>query len=261
MKHGSSEVANMPVPVGGDAGAEAGVASSVRRPARRVRRWARAAVVAQVAFTASWLLAAAWQGPRYSIFAHSISDMYAVTAPGAAFLIIVLTVCGAATIWFALRSLLPMLRSALGPASGSAGWLATAGSWLLALSIFGLGNLLTVTERLDCRLADPGCTSAKQLSNFGGTMDDLLSTAGLILFVIAGFLLAAAMKRAAGWQPLVRPTRWFMALMIVVLLADSIGLGGLGGLFERLAALTGAAWIAFLAAEVGRRCRATPAAS
>jgi hypothetical protein len=36
-----------------------------------------------------------------------------------------------------------------------------------------------------------------------------------------------------------------------------IGLGGLGGLFERLAALTGAAWIAFLAAGVGRRCRAT----
>jgi hypothetical protein len=263
MKHGSSAVTNMPVPVGGDAGAEAGVASSVRRPARRVRRWARAAVAAQVAFTAMWLLAAAWQGPRYSIFAHSISDMYAVTAPepGAAFLIIVLTVCGAVTIWFALRSLLPMLRSALGPASGSAGRLATAGSWLLALSIFGLGNLFTVTERLDCRMADPGCTSAKQLSNFGGTMDDFLSTAGLILFVIAGFLLAAAMKRAAGWQPLVRPTRWCMALMIVILIADATGLGGLGGLFERLAALTGAAWIVFLAAGVGRRWRATPAAS
>jgi hypothetical protein len=218
-------------------------------------------VAAQVAFTASWLLAAAWQGPRYSIFAHSISDMYAVTAPGAAFLIIVLTVCGAATIWFALRSLLPVLRSALGPASGSAGRLATAGSWLLALSIFGLGNLLTLTERLDCRMADPGCTSARQLSNFGGKMDDFFSTAGLILFVIAGFLLAAAMKRAAGWQPLVRPTRWFMALMIVILIADATGLGGLGGLFERLAALTGAAWIAFLAAGVGRRWRATPAAS
>jgi Protein of unknown function (DUF998) len=256
MKHGSPEVANMSVPVRGDAGAEAGVASSVRRPARRVRRWARAAVAAQVAFTASWLLAAAWQGPRYSIFAHSISDMYAVTAPGAAFLIIVLTVCGAATIWFALRSLLPMLRS-----SGSAGWLATAGSWLLALSIFGLGNLLTVTERLDCRMADPGCTSAKQLSNFGGKMDDFLSTAGLILFVIAGFLLAAAMKRAAGWHPLVRPTRWFMVLMIVILIADGTGLGGLGGLFERLAALTGAAWIAILAVWVGRRWRAAPAVS
>ena len=56
----------------------------------------------------------------------------------------------------------------------------------MALSIFGLGNLLTVTERLDCRMADPGCTSAKQLSNFGGTMDDLFSTAGLILIVRLG---------------------------------------------------------------------------
>ena len=261
MKHGPSATTNMPVPPGGDPIAQAGAASPVRRPARRVGRWARGAVWAQAAFTASWLLAAAWQGPRYSIFAHSISDMYAVTAPGAAFLIIVLTVCGAVTIWFALRSLLPALRSALGPAPRSAGRLATAGSWLLALSIFGLGNLLTVTERLDCRMADPGCTSAKQLSNFGGTMDDLFSTTGLILFVIAGFLLAAAMKRAAGWQPLVRPTRWLMALTILILLADATGLAGLGGLWERLAALTGAAWIAILATATARRCRTTPTPS
>jgi hypothetical protein len=261
MKHSSSQVTDMSVPAGRDAATAADVPGPGRSPARRVQRWARAAVAAQVAFTASWLLAAAWQGPRYSIFKHSISDMYAVTAPGAAFLIIVITLCGATTIWFALRSLLPTLRSALGAAPGGARRLAVAGSWLLTLSIFGLGDLLTDTERLDCRMADPGCTAAMQTSNFGGKMDDFLSTAGLILFVIGGFLLAAAMKRAAGWQTLARPTRWVMALMIVILFADAIGIGGLDGLWERLAALTGAAWIAFLASAVSRRSRVTPAAS
>lgn len=230
-------------------------------PAWHVRRWgAWIAVAAQVVFTMSWVDAAEWQGPRYSPLAHSISDMYALTAPHAAFIIIVFTICGAATIWFALRSLLPMLRSALGPAPGAAGWFATIGSWLLVLSIFGIGDLLTVTERLGCRLADPGCTAARQVSNLGGMMDSYVSTAGLFLFVIAGFLLAAAMRRAPGWRPLVWPTRWFMAAMIVVFLADGLGQrAGLGGLFERLAALAGAAWIAFLAVGVGRRARAAGA--
>ncbi len=41
----------------------------------RVRLWALVALVAQVAFVASWLIAASWQGPRYSVLAHSISDM------------------------------------------------------------------------------------------------------------------------------------------------------------------------------------------
>lgn len=261
MKHPSHQVSDMSVPAGRGAAAGAGVTPG-RRPAKRVRRWAWAAVEAQVAFTASWLIAAAWQGPRYSVLKHSISDMYAFTAPHAAFLIVVFTFCGAATMWFALRSLLPALRSALDPASGAGRRLATAGSWLLALSTFGLGDLLTNAERLDCRLADPGCTVAKQVSNLGGKMDGVITTVGLFLFVIAGFLLAAAMKRAVGWQPLVRPTRWFMAAMIVIFFADGIGEHtSLGGLFERLAALTGAVWIAFLAAAVARRWRATPAVS
>src|SRR6185437_9831235 len=182
------------------------------KAARRRRRLARLGVAAQVTFVASWLLAAAWQGPRYSVLAHSISDMYAETAPGAAFLIIVITLCGAATIWFAWRSLRPALRPA--------GRLATAGSALLALSVFGLGDLLTATEREACRLADPGCTASSQVSNSGGTLDGLLTTAGLLLFVLAGFLLAAAMKRLPGWQAWVRPVRWTMVLMIALLVGD-----------------------------------------
>src|SRR6185437_11314007 len=207
------------------------------KAARRRRRLARLGVAAQLTFVASWLLAAAWQGPRYSVLAHPISDMYAETAPGAAFLIIVITLCGAATIWFAWRSLRP------------AGRLATAGSALLALSVFGLGDLLTVTEREACRLADPGCTASSQVSNSGGTLDGLLTTAGLLLFVLAGFLLAAAMKRVPGWQAWVRPVRWTMVLMIALLVGDGLAAGGgYSGLLERLIALAGAAGIAVLAA-------------
>ncbi|MGH3212201.1 MAG: DUF998 domain-containing protein [Trebonia sp.] len=218
------------------------------RVARRVRRLARLAVVAQVAFVASWLLAAAWQGPRYSFLGHSISDMYADTAPGAAFLIVVITLCGAATIWFAWRSLRPALRPA--------GWPATVGSVLLALSVFGLGDLLTVSEREACRLADPGCTASSQVSNAGGTLDGTLTTVGLVVFVAAGFFLAAAMKRIGGWESWVRPVRWWMALMIVLLVGDAIGHnGGLSGLLERLIALAGATGIAVLAAGVSRRSR------
>lgn len=224
-------------------------ARTASRVPRRVRRLARLAVAAQVVFVASWLLAAAWQGPRYSVFAHSISDMYAVTAPGAAFLIVMFTLCGAATMWFTWRS----LRTALRPA----GRLATLGSVLLALSIFGLGDLLTVSERLACRLADPGCTPASQVANAGGTMDSTLSTLGVVVFVAAGFVLAAAMKRLAEWQSWVRPVRWYAVLVIVLAVCDGLtqGANGLSGLFERLIALTGAAGIALLARGVLRRSR------
>ena len=135
-------------------------ARTVSRVPRRVRRLARLAVAPQVVFVASWLLAAAWQGPRYSVVAHSISDMYAETAPGAAFLIVVFTLCGAATMWFTWRS----LRTALRPA----GRLATIWAVLLALSIFGLGDLLTVSERLACRLADPAARRPARSPTPGG---------------------------------------------------------------------------------------------
>jgi hypothetical protein len=57
-----------------------------------------AGLIAQVVFVLSWLAAAAWQEPRYSTVRHTISDMYAVTAPYGGFLVVVFTVCGAATI-------------------------------------------------------------------------------------------------------------------------------------------------------------------
>ena len=216
------------------------------RTGRSIRRWAWAGLVAQIAFVVSWVAAATWQGPRYSTVAHSISDMYAETAPHAAFLIVVFTLCGAATIAFAFGA----VRRALRPG----GWTATVGAALLAVSIVGLGDLLTVTERLACRMADPGCTATRQISNLGGRLDDTLSTYGVLALVVAGLFLSFAMRRAATWRGWAWPTRWTMLALLCAAFADAIGSHyGLGGLFERLIALIGAAWLAALAAAILRR--------
>lgn len=115
-----------------------------------IRRTAQLAAFAQVVFVASFLVAGAWQGPRYNALTQSMSDMYADTAPNGAFLVVAFTFCGLATVLFAGASVWPTLRRA--------GWPAAVGSALLGLSIAGLGNLLSPFERLACRIADPGCT-------------------------------------------------------------------------------------------------------
>jgi hypothetical protein len=222
--------------------------------AARVRRWSAAVVVVNVVFVAAWLLAASWQGPHYSVTAHSISDMYADGAPGAAFLIVVITLCGATVLCFAWRALWPSLRMAGRPA--------VAGVALLAASIFGLGDLLTPFEREACRLADPGCTFSAQNANAGGLLDAVLSTAGVVALVVAGFFLAAAMARLPEWQGWVRPTRWAAVVILVLLAADALsGPAGLAGLAERLLAAAGAAAIAALGTGVWRRARPAIAAA
>jgi hypothetical protein len=113
---------------------------------------------------------------------------------------------------------------------------ATAGSILLALSIVGLGDLLSPGERLACRMADPGCTSAAQLSNVGGKMDDILSSSGVLLLVLAAFFLAAAMRRVPGWRAWAWPARWTAVALVIFAVAA-----------------TGAAAIAALAAGILRK--------
>ena len=221
----------------------------------RVRVWGWAGFVAQVAFVASWLLAAAWQGKRYDPLAHTISDMYAVTAPGGLFLVVVLTLCGLATALFALLAVRPVLRPG--------GRRATVGAILLALSIYGLGDLLSPFEREACRLADPGCASADQSANLGGKLDSGLSTIGIFLFLAAVFVLASAMRRTPGWSGWVWPARWagiVFAVLLVVLVA--VEGADLGGLLERLLAAFGSFAIAALAWRIARQPgagRPTPA--
>ncbi len=208
-----------------------------------VSRWALAAIGAQVLFLASWLVAPLWQGPRYSVVAHSISDMYAVGAPGGAFLVVALTLCGGVTILFVLLSLRPALRGG--------GWGVSVGAICLAASVYGLGDLLSPFERLACRIADPGCTATSQLSNAGGTLDGILTTAGLLLFVAAGFFLAGAMARLPAWQAWAGPARLVSVAVLVLLVATAVtNPRGVGGLFERLTAGLGAVGVAVLASGV-----------
>lgn len=211
-------------------------------------KWAVLVIVGNCVFVLAWLVAAFWQGPHYSVLAHSISDMYAVGAPGAVVLIVVITLSGIAVLLFTGLSLWPALRPA--------GWPAALGVWLLALSIFGLGDLLTPFEREACRQADAGCTAADQVRNLGGTLDSTLSAGGLALLVVAGFCLAAAMGRLPGWRRWAWPTRWvaggILVLLVATVFADS---AGLGGLFERLLAASGAAGIGALAVGVIRASR------
>src|SRR5690348_2165754 len=141
------------------------------------RTWGWVGFAAQVAFVVSWLIAPAWQGADYNALKHSISDMYADTAPSGWFLVLVLTLCGLATVLFALLAVRPALRAG--------GRRATVGAALLALSIFGLGDLLSPFEREACRLADVGCTGSDQTANLGGKLDNVLSTAGILLFIAA----------------------------------------------------------------------------
>jgi hypothetical protein len=179
--------------------------------------------------------------------------MYALTAPGALFLVVVFTLCGAAGIAFAVRSVWPALR-----AGGR--WFAGIGSTLLCLSVFGAGDLLSVTERLACRIADPGCSATAQVASSGGRMDDLLTTIGIPVFVLGGFFLAAAMKRIPGWKRWAWPTRWTMIALFLLTFAAAFpsSVTGAGGLLERLVAAVGAGWIALLALGIRRRAAATP---
>jgi hypothetical protein len=214
-----------------------------------MRRWARVGIAAQVIFVASWLAAVSWQGPRYSPLSMDISDMTAMTAPHGMFLVIVFTVSGAATIWFALRSVWPALRPG--------GWAAGVAAVMLALSVVGLGDLLSPAERLACRIADPGCTTAMQISNSGGKMDSAFTTIGIVVFVVGGFFLAAAMRRIPSWQAWAWPTRWASVLLILLGIATALTENaGLNGLFERLFAATAAAALTALGIGILRHSRA-----
>lgn len=218
-----------------------------------IRRWARLVVVANIVFVLAWVVAAAWQGPHYSLTAHSISDMYANGAPNAWFLLVVFTLSGAATLLYAFGSLWPALRQA--------GWTGKAGVILLALSPFGFGDLLSFAERENCRLADPGCTANLQFANFGGLADDTLTTVGSWGLILSGIFLAIAMRRVPEWR-----SRWLPTVLVTVLIVVLIGIdgaavpAGYGGLAERAYAFAGAAWITVLAIWSLRRSSTLAAA-
>ena len=229
----------------GDRGLVAGTAVFELRSRARmtglIRRTAQLAVVAQVLFVASFLIAATWQGPRYNAMTQSMSDMYAVTAPNALFLVVSFTFCGLATVLFVGLSVWPTLRRA--------GWPAVAGSALLGLSIVGLGDVLSPFEQLACRIADPGCTYAAQAANAGGALDNNLSFLGIVLFAIAPFFIAEAFRRLPEWKSWAWPARFAGFTFIALFVVDTVAyaMNGPQGLFERLLATSAVAMVGVFA--------------
>jgi hypothetical protein len=92
------------------------------------------------------------------------------------------------------------------------------------------------------------------ISNSGGTLDNTITSIGLLVLVLASFFLAHAMRRVPGWQAWAWPARGVAILFLVIGAAD-VRAPGLGGLFERLLAAAAAAGIAALAVGILRRSR------
>jgi hypothetical protein len=114
--------------------------------------------------------------------------------------------------------------------------------------------LLTPVEPMACRISDPGCTTALQLSNSGGKLDSFLTTGGAVLLLVAGFLLAAAMSRTPNWRAWVRPVRLTWVLIFALVVGGALdGTSGQSGLFERLYTAVGGAAVAALAVGILRR--------
>jgi len=211
-----------------------------------IRSMSIVGLIAQLVFVASTLIATFWQGARYSPVKDSISDLYAIGAPHAVYIIVIFTLCGAATIVFALLALWPALR----PANK----VSFIGPLLLSLSIYGVGDLFTPFERLSCSMAAPSCTSSMQTANAGGQLDNDLSTIGILLFIASLFFLAKSMSKTENG----RRASQVMLLGAVYMILSVVAIGALHastytGLVERLLAFGGAALIAAMAAFNVRR--------
>jgi hypothetical protein len=195
-------------------GMSVGTAPSSGRAPTKLNRpaiWlAWGAVAGVVVLNFGWLIAGAAQTGGYSVARDDVSDLGALTAQHPWVMLTASGVAGALTILFALFALRPALAV---PGRGTA-----LGAWLVAASLMGLDNLSDVFFRLDCRAADPGCTTSASMSSWHGTVHGLVGAATAIATVAAPFVLAHRMRRADGWRDLARPTFLFGLLFLAVLI-------------------------------------------
>ncbi len=197
----------------------------------------------QVVFTAGWVIAALWQGPKYSAIKDTISDLQASTAPHVWFPIASFALAGIATFAFSVFGLRPSLAGA--------GKRASYAPWMLACSALALGNSFPL---IPCRLSDPGCTASFQLNSPGGMTDAIVSGLAFFVLVVTPFPMWRRLASLPGWQRL-RPL--LLAAAVIgpiwyVLLAVSSGEASMPalGLIERALATTCAVWISALAVNL-----------
>jgi hypothetical protein len=208
-------------------------------------------VMAQVVFTAGWVVSELWQGPSYDPVRDTISDMQASTAPHVWFPIASFVLAGVATFAFAVFGLRPALAGA--------GKRARFAPWMLAFSALALGNSFPL---IPCRLSDPGCTPSFQLNSPGGLTDAIVSGLAFFVLVITPFPMWRRLANLPGWRRL-RPVLLAAAIggpILFVLLAVSSSEPSMPdvGLIERVLATTCTLWISSLAVNLIIESRREP---
>jgi hypothetical protein len=207
--------------------------------------------MAQVVFTAGWVVSELWQGPRYSPVNDTISDMQASTAPHVWFPIAAFALAAVATSAFVVFGLRPALAGA--------GKGARFAPWMLAFSTLALGNSFPL---IPCQLSDPGCTPSVQLSSPGGLTDSIVSGLAFFILVITPFPLWRRLATLPGWQRL-RPVLLAATVIgpiLFVLLGISSSEASMPaiGLIERALAITCTLWISALAVNLIIESRREP---
>jgi Protein of unknown function (DUF998) len=226
--------ARTPLQVGGDSG----------RPNHgHALAWGVVGVISQVVFTAGWVIAETWQGPRYSPIADTISDMQARTAPHVWFPIACFAVGALGTFGFAVFGLRPALAGA--------GNLAAYSPWLLAICALALGNSFPL---IPCRLSDAGCTANAQLLSPGGLTDAIVAGLAFLGLALTPFPLGRRIAALPSWRRL-RPVTWAARIacpLSYVLLAVSTNIASTPavGLIERVLATSCVLWIGALAVNL-----------
>jgi hypothetical protein len=183
--------------------------------------FAWAGVAGVVVFDLGWLLAEAVQTGGYSVARHDVSDLSALTAQHAWVALTASGIAGVLTIAFALGGLRPALRI---PGRRDA-----LGAWLLAASLMGLDNLSDAFFRLNCRAADPDCSSGVAMGSWHGIMHVVVAVIAAIATVGALFTLPGRMRAIAAWRDLARPLLATGVVFTVLLVAYVAAEGRAGG--------------------------------
>jgi Protein of unknown function (DUF998) len=213
------------------------IAEAETGTARHMLAWGAVGVIAQVAFTAGWLIADTWQRPGYSSVKNSISDLQAATAPHAWFPIACFAVGGLGTFAFAVFGLRPALDRG--------GKIAAYAPWMLAVAGLAIGNSFPL---IPCQRIAAGCTAQVQLHSPGGMTDAIVATIAFGVLAATPVPLWRRLKALPEWRglkPVMIAARVIGPVCFILLAMFSNS--GPAGLVERTLAATLSLWISALA--------------
>jgi hypothetical membrane protein len=218
-------------------------ATAERRRDGKLVAWGVVGIIAQVLFTAGWLIAETWQGPQYSPVTDTISDLQAATAPHHWFPIACFAIAGLGTFGFAAFGLRPALARA--------GKVAAQAPWVLACAALAIGNSFPL---IPCRLVDPECTPHYQLYSPGGLTDAIVAPLAFLILALTPFPLGRRLAAVPEWR---RFRTVVLAARIIcpacfLLLVISSSTSSAQGLAERALAISCTLWMGTLAVALIR---------